>query len=234
MSSEVEMRSAAQRQANQRLNELHHREEEESSLLNGDGLPRKTNAASPLDRLANGGGSSSSNRSSLSKDFVICQSAWSRLSSPTRSIFLLVAAALLIFAAYEFGMDEGVREQEREDATAGIMDLWKPLKVFGGDENHDGGHDGDHDHGDSNHDHGGIAIEAEEEEYTHGDDGASRYDIKEGNSGRTHREFTKDNLVGVREKANELIATLHYYDGGEEKARPMLVRSWQAGSMALG
>ncbi|KAL9182502.1 hypothetical protein ACHAXT_013154 [Thalassiosira profunda] len=199
MGGELEM-SAAQRQA-RRLNEL--QDEEESSLLrNGNETPR---AAASLDRLAGGG-------PSLSRDFAICNTAWNRLSCPTRSALLLVVGALLMLATYEFAVNEGVREQERDNSKQTADEgAWKSWRVFA-----DGGGSG----AAKPKDKGAVNEGAKAPKEQKDEDVIQRPEV--------HRVFNKQTLQNTRAAAKELIAMLHEYYGGEKKAGAMLAKSWQA------
>ena len=179
MSSEVEMRSSAQQR-----NGDH--DEEQSSLLHNGSHSNGAVSSSPS-RLA---ASPLSSPRSLSKDVAICTTAWSGLSTPTRSIFMLVLSALLVAVVYEFGVDEGVREQEADIFKEDEADLFGE---YGKQE----------------------------------DDNFSSENIV-GAGGEDHEGFSKEVLSNTRAKAEELINLLHKYYGGEEKAKSMLVNSWQA------
>mmetsp|Transcript_24225 Transcript_24225/g.52252 ORF Transcript_24225/g.52252 Transcript_24225/m.52252 type:complete len:808 (+) Transcript_24225:171-2594(+) len=201
MSSEIEMRSAAQRQA-RRLNEL--QDKEEASLL-GSGNPQRRSA--------------SSSPQSLSNDFVVCNTAWSRLSCPTRSILLLVIGVLLVFATYEFGMDNGVREQEKENAKHGSDYSLTSWKVFGGD----GRNNDDPSNKAKASNKAGNYSDSDREKLMNTLFPPPLPKLEPGT-----KRFNKQILINARGRAQFLIGSLDIYYGGREKAQAMLVKSWQA------
>ena len=210
---EVEMvvsAAAAQRHQAQRLNQL--QDEEESSLLRGNSYGKDTPTLSP--------------RSSLSNDFRICNTAWNRLSCPTRSMLLAVTGVLLMFATYEFAVDEGIREQVRDNGKNGVIQPWK---IFNG-----AGDDDDDDKVDNevpNNINMGQDITIDKNDARPLDNDIEEEDDGGDATQQQHQEqpaFTNEILSNTRQKAQELIDTLHEYYGGQEKANSMLVHSWQA------
>lgn len=211
-------------------------EEESSSLLvngNGSSSPRHINDTSPLDKLTN------RNNGSLSNDCKVCNTAWSRLSTPTRSILLLIVGAVFILATYEFAVDEGVREEVRDEERqkneqqggVGWNLPWKVLPGKGKDS--DGGTNNIDNIDNSNDDK--VAKDTPEADSVFNDkDGAPLQQPPNSKSGAPQQQestFTKQTLLNTRRKAQELIDTLNEYYGGQHIADSMLVKSWQAAWM---
>ena len=223
---EIEL-AAAQRQE----------EVESSSLLVGDNdstSPRHINdSTSPLDKFTH---NNRNNSSILSNDCKVCNTAWSRLSTPTRSILLLIVGAVLILATYEFAVDEGVREEvrdeERQKNEQGGGGWKQPWKVLPGKGKDNGG--GSTDNID-NSDAGKVAKDTPELDTVYDDKGGASKQPPNSQSGAPQQDqestFTKQTLLNTRRKAQELIDTLHEYYGGQHIAESMLVKSWQAAWM---
>lgn len=203
--------AAAQRHQAQRLNQL--QDEEESSLLHGNSNS-KYNPPTPTP----------SPSSSLSNDFTICNTAWNRLSCPTRSMLLAVTGVLLIFATYEFAVDEGIREQVRDNGMNGVLQPWKIFNGAGDD-------DDKVDNEVPNNINMGQDITIDKNYARPLDNDIGEEDGGGDATQQQHQEqpvFTNEILSNTRQKAQELIDTLHEYYGGQEKANSMLVHSWQA------
>ena len=188
--------SPSQRQA-QRLNELHDAEESGSLLANGqnNGASHHSQRSFELDRLT-----TNNNTISISNDIRVCNTAWTKLSCPTKFIILFVTCTLLLYGTYQLAVDEGVREQIRENANdvAGTMKKWK---VFG--NNGGGGDERDKNSKNVNGNGSGVSKNSQIIE-----EGAS--------STQTHpiqTTFTKETLINTRKAAETLITTLDEYYG---------------------
>jgi len=207
-------------------------EVESSSLLvngNGSTSPRHINdTISPLDKLTH----NRNNGSMLSNDCKVCNTAWSRLSTPTRSILLLIVGAVLILATYEFAVDEGVREevhdeerQKNEQQGGGGWNL--PWKVLPGKGK---GNDGLI----NNSDGGKVAKDTPKVDAVYEDKGGTPLNQppnSQSGAPQDQSTFTKQTLLNTRRKAQALIDILHEYYGGQHVAESMLVKSWQAAWM---
>ena len=213
--AEVEMGnpSPSQRQA-QRLNELHDAEESGSLLANGqnNGASHHSQRSFELDRLT-----TNNNTISISNDIRVCNTAWTKLSCPTKFIILFVTCTLLLYGTYQLAVDEGVREQVRENANdvAGTMKKWK---VFG--NNGGGGDERDKNSKNVNGNGSNVSKNSQIEE-----EGASSTQAHPTTQQTT---FTKETLVNTKRAAETLITTLDEYYGGKDVANSMLVHSWQA------
>jgi len=208
-------------------------EVESSSLLvngNGSTSPRHINDTIPLDKLTH-----NRNNGSLSNDCKVCNTAWSRLSTPTRSILLLIVGAVFILATYEFAVDEGVREEVRDEERqkneqqggGGWKLPWKVLPGKGRDSNGESIIDNiDNSDGDK------VAKDAPELDAIYDDKGGLSPNSQSGAPQQQDQStFTKQTLLNTRRKAQELIDTLNEYYGGQHIAESMLVKSWQAAWM---
>ncbi|KAL7534350.1 hypothetical protein ACHAXR_005816 [Thalassiosira sp. AJA248-18] len=207
MGSEVEMRSSQPSSQGIMKQSMSNEEEEGTSLLHrGSSSPHSNNhmTSSALDRLAGGGGGGPS----LSKDFIICNSAWSRLSFTARSILLLVVGVLLVFATYGFGLDEGVREQERDNSKNYDAEFsWKSWRVFGG---------------------GGGGVEKNDDTTDAFSTNANTNAVNHKGPGdklpteAIHQTFTRETLAATRSRAMQLVFTLREYYGGPKEGKVII------------
>ena len=235
MSSQVEMPSRSKRRDDDD-------DEEESSSLLLNQQKHDTPSSSPRS-TTNGNGKlhqspSSSSASSVWRDLRICNTAWNRLSSPTRSILLIVMAVVLIVGTYEFGLDEGVREQEHVNNNNSMEG--SHLSVFGGDDKTimRGADDTDNDNSETST----TKIDKQPNPYSIGN--TAKTTTGSGNKDNvkpptpqpteiqsTLETFNRDALNAARSRSMALLYELKEYYGGEDQAKNMLVDSWQTGWM---
>eukprot|EP00804_Cyclotella_cryptica_P011795 CCRYP_011369-RB/>CCRYP_011369-RB protein AED:0.32 eAED:0.32 QI:174/1/1/1/0.83/0.71/7/1198/743 len=184
MSASIELSSKAQEQA-RNLQRLH---DEEQSFL------RKNGSHSIDSRGAHDDGNEEDEQGyeypQNENDCAVLCSAWSRLSCPTRFLFLLTFSALCFYGVYTLGVDEGVREENHAVGSA--------ARFGGGSESSDS------------------------DQSKQPRDPNAHYLSLQG-------ALTPELMKSTRKASENLIRLLQNYHGGEEKAKDMLMRSWQAG-----